>query len=126
MVTVGAAVRAGHPLTHQNGPHGEAALAVAFTADLDSTPDATTPIGGVAAPVSDGPDAVTPPGQGLNGADASAGEALANSPAKNLDRLGMGYAVYPQRISFGNRCEEIEDRGGVTANHLDQVHVSFE
>ncbi|WP_130290052.1 hypothetical protein [Pseudonocardia sediminis] len=58
-------------------------------------------------------------------ADPSAGEPLANYAAKNLDRLGISYVIYRQRINFGNGWEQMEDRGGVTANHMDHVHVSF-
>ena len=33
--------------------------------------------------------------------------------------------IWRQRINFGSGWQLMEDRGGVTANHYDHVHVSF-
>jgi hypothetical protein len=33
--------------------------------------------------------------------------------------------IWQQRINFGSGWQLMEDRGGVTANHYDHVHVSF-
>ncbi|MBW0121854.1 hypothetical protein [Pseudonocardia oceani] len=54
------------------------------------------------------------------------GEQLAEYAVENMDRLGIKYVIYRQRINTGSGWEAMEDRGGVTANHMDHVHVSFE
>ncbi|WP_308251944.1 hypothetical protein [Pseudonocardia sp. KRD291] len=59
-------------------------------------------------------------------ADRSSGDALADYATQNLQRLGISYVIYRQRINFGEGWETMEDRGGVTANHMDHVHMSFE
>ena len=33
--------------------------------------------------------------------------------------------IWEQRINHGSGWKAMEDRGGVTANHFDHVHVSF-
>ncbi|MBW0114136.1 hypothetical protein [Pseudonocardia abyssalis] len=58
--------------------------------------------------------------------DRDPGEQLAEYAVENMDRLGIKYVIYRQRINTGSGWEAMEDRGGVTANHMDHVHVSFE
>lgn len=58
--------------------------------------------------------------------DRDPGEQLAEYAVENMDRLGISYVIYRQRINFGSGWEAMEDRGGVTANHMDHVHVSFD
>jgi len=58
--------------------------------------------------------------------DRDPGEDLAAYAVANMDRLGIKYVIYRQRINFGSGWEAMEDRGGVTANHMDHVHVSFD
>lgn len=58
--------------------------------------------------------------------DRDPGEDLAEYAADNMDELGISYVIYWQRINFGSGWEAMEDRGGVTANHMDHVHISFE
>ncbi|MDN5747095.1 MAG: hypothetical protein L0H64_00955 [Pseudonocardia sp.] len=58
--------------------------------------------------------------------DRDPGEDLAEYAVDNMDRLGIKYVIYRQRINFGSGWETMEDRGGVTANHMDHVHVSFD
>ena len=53
------------------------------------------------------------------------GDRLAEYAAANMERLGISYVIYRQRINTGNGWERMEDRGGATANHMDHVHVSF-
>jgi hypothetical protein len=53
------------------------------------------------------------------------GDALAACALKNKDALGISYVIWEQRINFGSGWQPMEDRGGVTANHFDHVHVSF-
>lgn len=46
----------------------------------------------------------------------------------NYKRFGIWYIIYRQRIwnpSIVDRWRDMEDRGGVTQNHYDHVHVSF-
>lgn len=58
--------------------------------------------------------------------DRDPGEDLAEYAVDNMDRLGIKYVIYRQRINFGSGWESMEDRGGATANHMDHVHVSFD
>lgn len=46
-----------------------------------------------------------------------------------LDRrveFGVTYVIWRQRINYGNGWEPMADRGGITANHYDHAHVSFD
>jgi hypothetical protein len=56
----------------------------------------------------------------------SAGDALADCALENMDALGIKYIIWEQRINHGDGWELMEDRGGVTANHFDHVHISFD
>lgn len=61
------------------------------------------------------------------GADADRGDALADWLIKNGSRLGVMYIIWKQRyydIRSGGGWDPMSDRGGVTANHWDHVHVS--
>lgn len=58
--------------------------------------------------------------------DRSTGEKLATYARQNSDELGISYVIYRQRIDTGSGWESMEDRGGVTANHMDHVHISFD
>ena len=58
--------------------------------------------------------------------DRNPGDDLAAYAVQNMDRLGISYVIYRQRINFGSGWQAMEDRGGVTANHMDHVHVSFD
>jgi len=61
------------------------------------------------------------------GADAANGDALAAWLIKNGPRLGVMYIIWKQRyydIRSGGGWDPMSDRGGVTANHYDHVHVS--
>jgi len=53
------------------------------------------------------------------------GDSLAACALKNKAALGITYVIWRQRINFGQGWQGMEDRGGVTANHYDHVHVSF-
>ena len=57
--------------------------------------------------------------------DRATGDQLAACALRNQDALGISYVIWEQRINYGNGWERMEDRGGVTANHFDHVHVSF-
>ena len=58
--------------------------------------------------------------------DRSAGDGLADCALQNMDALGISYIIWEQRINHGDGWEMVEDRGGVTANHFDHVHISFD
>jgi hypothetical protein len=57
--------------------------------------------------------------------DPATGDRLAACALKNRAALGISYVIWQQRINFGSGWQLMEDRGGVTANHYDHVHVSF-
>ncbi|KAB8193586.1 hypothetical protein FH608_020395 [Nonomuraea phyllanthi] len=61
------------------------------------------------------------------GSDEARGDALADYLIKNGARLGVMYIIWKQRyydIRSGGGWDPMSDRGGVTANHYDHVHVS--
>lgn len=53
------------------------------------------------------------------------GDTLAQCALDNMEALGVKYVIWEQRINFGSGWRPMEDRGSVTANHFDHVHVSF-
>lgn len=57
--------------------------------------------------------------------DRATGDSLAACAVQNREALGISYVIWEQQINFGSGWEAMEDRGGVTANHFDHVHVSF-
>ncbi|MEU4225422.1 hypothetical protein AB0F17_14095 [Nonomuraea sp. NPDC026600] len=66
-------------------------------------------------------------GRAASGADADRGDALAEWLIKNGPRIGVMYIIWKQRyydIRSGGGWDPMSDRGGVTANHYDHVHVS--
>ncbi len=58
--------------------------------------------------------------------DRATGDGLADCALQNMDALGISYVIWEQRINHGSGWEPMEDRGGVTANHFDHVHISFD
>ncbi|MGH3320877.1 MAG: coiled-coil domain-containing protein [Streptosporangiaceae bacterium] len=55
------------------------------------------------------------------------GYAIADWAVANAERLGIMYIIYRQRIwdiRSGNGWQPMEDRGSITANHYDHVHIS--
>jgi hypothetical protein len=62
-----------------------------------------------------------------SGTEAAQGDALAEYLIKNGARLGVMYIIWKQRyydVRTGGGWDPMSDRGGVTANHWDHVHVS--
>ena len=57
--------------------------------------------------------------------DRATGDRLAACALANRGSLGITYVIWRQRINFGSGWQPMEDRGGITANHFDHVHVSF-
>ncbi|MCO1660197.1 hypothetical protein KDL28_34570 [Pseudonocardia sp. S2-4] len=58
--------------------------------------------------------------------DRSTGDGLAQCALDNQEALGVKYVIWEQQINHGSGWKQMEDRGGVTANHFDHVHISFE
>ncbi|GAA2556594.1 hypothetical protein [Pseudonocardia hydrocarbonoxydans] len=54
------------------------------------------------------------------------GDLIADCALANQDALGVSYVIWRQRVNYGGGWEPMADRGGVTENHFDHVHVSFE
>ncbi len=57
------------------------------------------------------------------------GDAICAFALANLDRYGIDYVIYRQRIynpEIATHWRDMADRGGVTQNHFDHVHISFE
>lgn len=57
--------------------------------------------------------------------DRVKGDALAAYVLANKKSLSVSYVIWRQRINMGSGWQPMEDRGSVTANHFDHVHVSF-
>jgi len=59
--------------------------------------------------------------------NSSKGDQVANFFVQNSAKYGVTYIIWQQRIWNVGKSEwdPMEDRGGVTANHYDHVHVSF-
>ncbi|MEU0519449.1 hypothetical protein [Streptosporangium sp. NPDC006007] len=53
------------------------------------------------------------------------GDEIAAWAIKNKDRLGVKYVIWRQRINTGSGWRGMSNRGGVTANHYDHVHISM-
>ncbi|MFI7535208.1 coiled-coil domain-containing protein [Streptosporangium sp. NPDC049376] len=58
-------------------------------------------------------------------ANVKLGDELAAWALKNRDRLGVKYVIWRQRINTGSGWRAMSNRGGVTANHYDHVHISM-
>lgn len=60
-------------------------------------------------------------------ASGAKGDAIANYVQTNSARLGVKYIIWEQRIWYppNGPWKLMEDRGSVSANHFDHVHVSF-
>ena len=53
------------------------------------------------------------------------GDRIAKCALANKEELGIDYVIWKQRVNYGDGWERMEDRGGITENHYDHVHVSF-
>ncbi len=60
--------------------------------------------------------------------DAALGDAIVQYHRDHWDELGVDYLIWEQRMlsSPGGSWKAMEDRGGVTANHFDHVHVNYQ
>lgn len=59
-------------------------------------------------------------------ASGERGDRIAQCALANQAALGISYVIWKQRINYGNGWEPMADRGSITENHYDHVHVSFE
>jgi uncharacterized protein YbdZ (MbtH family) len=50
---------------------------------------------------------------------------LAEYCAANLRNLGLKYVIWKQRINSGSGWRAMGDRGSLTQNHYDHVHITF-
>jgi pyruvate/2-oxoglutarate dehydrogenase complex dihydrolipoamide acyltransferase (E2) component len=59
--------------------------------------------------------------------DSAKGDAVAQFVIDNAARFNVEYVIWKQRIFIigGSGWSAMEDRGSITANHYDHVHVSF-
>lgn len=62
----------------------------------------------------------------LPGDDNALGDAVAEYALAHQQEHGIWYVIWRQRINDGSGWEPMEDRGSITQNHYDHVHVSFE
>ena len=55
------------------------------------------------------------------------GDAIANFAIANMGSYGISYVIWEQQIygDWSYSWVPMEDRGSITANHYDHVHVSF-
>ncbi|MET9344447.1 hypothetical protein [Nonomuraea sp. NPDC003804] len=70
---------------------------------------------------------MSPGGTMATGANLVRGDELAQWLISNGSRLGVMYIIWKQRyydVRTGGGWDMMSDRGGVTANHWDHVHVS--
>ena len=60
--------------------------------------------------------------------DAALGDAIVAYHLAHWDELGVDYIIWEQRIltSPTGSWKQMEDRGGITANHMDHVHVNYQ
>ncbi|WP_336209890.1 coiled-coil domain-containing protein [Nonomuraea sp. LPB2021202275-12-8] len=54
------------------------------------------------------------------------GDSIAAWTLQNRDKLGVKYVIWKQRINHGSGWSAMSDRGSVTENHYDHVHVSMQ
>lgn len=54
------------------------------------------------------------------------GDRLADFALASMAQYRIHYVIYRQRINLGDGWEAMEDRGSITQNHYDHVHVSFD
>ncbi|WP_326824545.1 coiled-coil domain-containing protein [Streptosporangium sp. NBC_01756] len=58
-------------------------------------------------------------------AHVALGDEIAAWAIKNRATLGVKYVIWRQRINSGSGWSSMSDRGSVTANHFDHVHISM-
>ncbi|MFI7610785.1 coiled-coil domain-containing protein [Nonomuraea terrae] len=58
-------------------------------------------------------------------ANNALGDRIAAWALTNKDKLGVKYVIWKQRINQGSGWRAMSDRGSVTENHYDHVHISM-
>ena len=58
--------------------------------------------------------------------DNALGDTLADYALTHQAENGISYVIWRQRYNDGTGWDPMEDRGSITQNHYDHVHVSFE
>jgi len=58
--------------------------------------------------------------------DNALGDRVAAWGLAHQAEFGVSYVIFRQRINDGTGWKPMEDRGSITQNHYDHVHVSFE
>ncbi|MET8865762.1 hypothetical protein ABZW11_22720 [Nonomuraea sp. NPDC004580] len=58
-------------------------------------------------------------------ANNALGDRLAEWALQNKDKLGVKYVIWKQRINSGSGWRTMSDRGSITENHYDHVHISM-
>lgn len=53
------------------------------------------------------------------------GDRIAAWALENKDKLGVKYVIWKQRINQGSGWSSMSDRGSITENHFDHVHISM-
>ena len=54
------------------------------------------------------------------------GDEVAAFALAHQHEFGVTYVIFRQRINLGSGWDPMEDRGSITQNHYDHVHVSFD
>ena len=57
--------------------------------------------------------------------NSSLGDSVAAWAVANMGSLNVSYVIWQQRINMGGGWSGMEDRGSITANHYDPVHISL-
>jgi hypothetical protein len=57
--------------------------------------------------------------------DNALGDAHAEFALSHMAEFGIWYVIWRQRYNDGSGWDPMEDRGSITQNHYDHVHVSF-
>jgi len=63
---------------------------------------------------------------GNNNGGIASMNSLADYAAANLGKLRLKYVIWKQRINLGNGWTPMSDRGSITQNHFDHVHITFQ
>ncbi|MEV4105793.1 hypothetical protein AB0J42_36620 [Nonomuraea sp. NPDC049649] len=58
-------------------------------------------------------------------ANSALGDRIADWAIKNRAKLGVKYVIWKQRINHGSGWRGMSDRGSITENHYDHVHISM-
>lgn len=60
-----------------------------------------------------------------NAVNLALGDRIAEWTIKNMDKLGVKYVIWKQRINHGSGWRGMSNRGSITENHFDHVHISM-